>query len=51
MKREAGGIIERNCLDATKQLSYPLTICTLDQLIDFIFKYEGFELKLATLSY
>lgn len=51
MKREAGGVIEKNYLDATKQLSYPLTICTLDQLIGFIFKYEGFELKLATLSY
>ncbi|MBE6066076.1 MAG: CRISPR-associated helicase Cas3' [Clostridium lundense] len=35
----------------TKQLSLPLTICTLDQLVDFIFKYEGFELKLATLAY
>lgn len=51
MKREAGGVIEKNYLDATRQLSYPLTICTLDQLIGFIFKYEGFELKLATLSY
>lgn len=37
--------------DKTKQLSLPLTICTLDQLVDFIFKYEGFELKLATLAY
>lgn len=37
--------------EKTKQLSLPLTICTLDQLIDFIFKYEGFELKLATLAY
>ncbi|MDT8719677.1 CRISPR-associated helicase Cas3' [Clostridium sp. 19966] len=37
--------------DKTKQLSLPLTICTLDQLVDFVFKYEGFELKLATLSY
>ncbi|MDK2934536.1 MAG: CRISPR-associated endonuclease/helicase Cas3 [Clostridiales bacterium] len=37
--------------EKTKQLSMPLTVCTLDQLIDFIFKYEGFELKLATLSY
>lgn len=35
----------------TKQMSLPLTICTLDQLIDFIFRYEGFEIKLATLSY
>lgn len=51
MKREAGGVIDKTYLDETKQLSYPLTICTLDQLISFIFKYEGFELKLATLSY
>ncbi len=51
MKREAGDVIDKTYLDETKQLSYPLTICTLDQLISFIFKYEGFELKLATLSY
>lgn len=51
MKREEDGIIDKNYLDSTKQLSLPLTICTLDQLIGFIFKYEGFELKLATLSY
>ena len=35
----------------TKQLSLPLTICTLDQLFDFVFRYRGFESKLATLSY
>ena len=35
----------------TKQLSLPLTVCTLDQLIGFIFKYEGYEMKLATLAY
>ncbi len=35
----------------TKQLSLPLTICTLDQLFDFVFRYRGFELKLATLAY
>ncbi|KZL91871.1 CRISPR-associated helicase/endonuclease Cas3 [Clostridium magnum] len=51
MKREEDGIIDKYYLDSTKQLSLPLTICTLDQLIGFIFKYEGFELKLATLSY
>lgn len=34
-----------------KQLSLPLTISTLDQLFDFVYKYNGFELKLATLSY
>lgn len=35
----------------TKQLSIPLTISTLDQLFDFVFKYSGYELKIATLSY
>lgn len=35
----------------TRQLSLPLTICTLDQLFSFVFRYRGFEQKLATLSY
>ena len=35
----------------TKQLSLPLTICTLDQIFDFVFRFRGFEPKLATLSY
>ena len=35
----------------TKQLSLPLTICTLDQIFDFVYRYKGFEAKLATLSY
>ncbi|WP_339101657.1 CRISPR-associated helicase Cas3' [Candidatus Enterococcus clewellii] len=35
----------------TKGLSMPLTICTLDQLFDFVFKYAGSEMKIATLSY
>ncbi|OOO69964.1 CRISPR-associated helicase/endonuclease Cas3 [Clostridium tepidum] len=43
--------METDFYDKTKQLSMPLTICTLDQLIDFIFKYEGYEIKLATLAY
>jgi CRISPR-associated endonuclease/helicase Cas3 len=34
-----------------KNLSMPLTITTLDQLFNFVYKYNGFELKLATLSY
>ncbi len=34
-----------------KNLSMPLTISTLDQLFNFVYKYNGFELKLATLSY
>ncbi len=35
----------------TKQWSLPLTVCTLDQVFDFVFRYRGFEPKLATLSY
>lgn len=35
----------------TKQLSMPLTICTIDQIFDFVYRYKGFELKPATLSY
>lgn len=37
--------------DRTKQLSLPLTICTLDQIFDFVYRYRGFESKLATLTY
>lgn len=37
--------------EQTRQLSLPLTICTVDQLFDFIFRYPGFEYKLATLAY
>lgn len=40
-----------NYYTKTKQLSLPLTICTLDQIFDFVYRYRGFEPKLATLSY
>lgn len=40
-----------SALNHTKKLSMPLTITTLDQVIDFVGLYPGFELKLATLSY
>lgn len=35
----------------TKQLSLPLTVCTIDQIFDFVYRYRGFEPKLATLAY
>lgn len=35
----------------SRHLAMPLTISTVDQLFDFIFKYQTYELKLATLSY
>ncbi len=34
-----------------RQFALPLTVCTPDQIFNFIFKYHGFELKYATLSY
>ncbi|MDO4168878.1 MAG: CRISPR-associated helicase Cas3' [Lachnospiraceae bacterium] len=34
-----------------KRFSMPLNISTMDQLFDFVFKYQGYELKLTTLSY
>lgn len=35
----------------TKQLSLPVTICTLDQLFNFVFRFRGFESILSTLNY
>ena len=35
----------------TRQLSLPITICTLDQLFDIVYRYPGYEYKMATLSY
>ncbi len=40
-----------NYFTVTKQLSLPLTICTVDQLFTTVFRYRGYEAKLATLSY
>lgn len=35
----------------TRQLSLPITVCTLDQLFTIVFKYRNYEPVLATLSY
>lgn len=35
----------------TKQLSLPLTITTLDQIFLFVFRYIGYEERLATMAY
>ena len=34
-----------------KNLAMPLSISTMDQLFDFVFRYAGYEFKLATFSY
>lgn len=36
---------------ASKQLSLPLTVCTPDQIFDFVLKYSCYEYKLAVASY
>lgn len=38
------------CLKS-KQMSLPVTVCTPDQIFDFVLKYPGYEYKLATASY
>lgn len=35
----------------TRFFSYPLTVCTIDQLFLFVYKYKGCEQMLATLKY
>lgn len=37
--------------EQTRQWAMPLTVCTLDQILDFVFKESGFEQKLAVLAY
>ena len=35
----------------TKQLAMPITVATPDQLFDSVFRYNGYEFKMATFSY
>ncbi len=44
-------ITTKEYVDRTKQLCMPITVTTLDQLFDFVFKCSGYEMKLVTLSY
>lgn len=37
--------------DAARKFSYPVTICTIDQLFSFVYKYHGCEQYLAALKY
>lgn len=37
--------------EVSKQMSLPLTVSTMDQIFDFVFKYDGYEYKLAQLAY
>lgn len=51
LNRSSNNEIDESHMAQTKQLGLPLTVCTLDQLVDFVFKYPGFESKLSTLAY
>lgn len=47
-------IDDKNVIEYSRRgrnLSMPITISTLDQLFDFVYRYQGYELKLATLAY
>lgn len=37
--------------DAAKLFSYPVTVCTVDQILSFVYKARGTEKLLASLSY
>ena len=50
-KRAGDQDLDLFAINHTKQLAQPLTITTLDQVIDFVGLYPGFELKLAIFSY
>lgn len=49
IKDEEIDIIEYN--QRGRELSMPLTVTTMDQLFDFVFRYNGYEMKLTTFSY
>ena len=51
VKRREDNEFDLTLVHQTKQFSNPLTICTLDQIVDFVGLYPGFEMKLAVLSY
>ncbi|MCD8026666.1 MAG: CRISPR-associated helicase Cas3' [Clostridiales bacterium] len=47
---ESGEIDFDYCV-RSRQLSLPISVCTPDQIFDFVLKYPGYEYKLATASY
>ena len=51
MEKVEEEITTKEYVDRTKQLSMPITVATLDQLFDFVFKCGGYEMKLVTLAY
>lgn len=50
-EKDNGDIDAQEEYQKAKLFSAPLTVCTVDQLFKFVFKYNGFEHLLATLAY
>lgn len=51
IEQEGAHEVAEDYYEKTRNLILPLTICTPDQIFRFVFKYPGYELLLATLSY
>lgn len=49
--RYSDGELDLDYCLRSKQMSLPVTVCTPDQIFDFVLKYPGYEYKLATASY
>ncbi|ANX01736.1 CRISPR-associated protein Cas3 [Thermoclostridium stercorarium subsp. leptospartum DSM 9219] len=50
-EKENGNTDAQEEYQKAKLFSSPLTVCTVDQIFKFVFKYNGFEYLLATLAY
>ncbi|MCQ2515156.1 MAG: CRISPR-associated helicase Cas3', partial [Ruminococcus sp.] len=48
---KADATFDLSYIARSKQMSLPMTVCTPDQIFDFVLKYPGYEYKLATCSY
>ena len=50
-QENTSGEIDFDYILRSRQMSLPVTVCTPDQIFDFVLKYPGYEYKLATASY
>lgn len=50
-KASSDGEFDFEYFTKSRQMSLPISICTPDQIFDFVLKFAGYEYKLATASY
>lgn len=50
-KASSEGKFDFEYFTKSRQMSLPMSICTPDQIFDFVLKFAGYEYKLATASY